>query len=128
MMGRFWAGLYHTVDSTFKAHPGDDAAHVQERIAVRDSIYAEARTTLVHDIGPQLRTISPRALERVRLDNAVLLSRRVYLTDLESFDAVLTNYRGDLRRAVQAIIAAAKENKKDPFAAVRGLALSPAPR
>jgi hypothetical protein len=83
---------------------------------------------LVHDIGPQLRTISPRALERVRLDNAVLLSRRVYLTDLETFDAVLTNYRGDLRRAVQVIIAAAKENKGDPFAAVRGLAVTPAPR
>jgi predicted aminopeptidase len=128
MMGRFWAELYHTVDSTFKAHPGDDAAHAAVRIALRDSIYAEARTTLVHEIGPQLRTIAPRALERVRLDNAVLLSRRVYLTDLESFDTVLTNYRGDLRRAVVAIIAAAKENKGDPFAAVRGLALTPAPQ
>jgi predicted aminopeptidase len=128
MMGRFWADLYHRVDSTFKAHPGEGAAHVQERIALRDSIYTEARSQLVHDIGPQLRTISPRALERVRLDNAVLLSRRVYLTDLDAFDAVLNNYRGDLRRAVQAIIAAAKENKGDPFAAVRGLAVTPAPR
>jgi predicted aminopeptidase len=128
MMGGFWADLYHTVDSTFKAHPGDDAAHVQERIAIRDSIYAEARSMLVHEVGPQLRTISPRALERVRLDNAVLLSRRVYLTDLDAFDAVLANYRGDLRRAVEVIIAAAKGNKGDPFAAVRGLALTPAPR
>ena len=128
MMGRFWSGLYHTVDSAFKAHPGDEASRVQERIVLRDSIYAEARQTLVHDVGPQLRTISPRALERVRLDNAVLLSRRVYLTDLESFDAVLSNYRGDLRRAIQAIIAAAKENKGDPFAAVRGLALTPGPQ
>jgi predicted aminopeptidase len=128
MMGRFWAELYHAVDSTFKAHPGDGAAHVAERISLRDSIYAEARSTLVHDVGPQLRTISPRALERVRLDNAVLLSRRVYLTDLDTFDAVLSNYRGDLRRAVQAIIASARQNKGDPFAAVRGLALTPGPR
>jgi predicted aminopeptidase len=128
MMGRFWANLYHTVDSTFKAHPGDGAAHVAERISLRDSIYAEARSTLVHDVGPQLRTISPRALERVRLDNAVLLSRRVYLTDLDTFDAVLADYRGDLRRAVQAIIASARQNKGDPFAAVRGLALTPGPR
>ncbi|CAN5877042.1 hypothetical protein BH11GEM2_BH11GEM2_03870 [soil metagenome] len=128
MMGRFWAALYRTVDSTFKAHPGDGAAHVQQRIALRDSIYTEARSTLVHEIGPQLRTISPRALERVRLDNAVLLSRRVYLTDLDVFDGVLVNYRGDLRRAVQAIISAAKDNKGDPFAAVRALAVTPAPR
>ena len=128
MMGRFWSELYRTVDSAFKAHPGEDASHVQERIALRDSLYGEARTTLVHDVGPLLRTISPRALEHVRLDNAVLLSRRVYLTDLDAFDAVLTNYRGDLRRAIMAIIAAAKENKGDPFAAVRGLALTPAPK
>jgi len=122
MMGGFWADLYHTVDSTFKAHPGDDAAHVQERIAIRDSIYAEARSMLVHEVGPQLRTISPRALERVRLDNAVLLSRRVYLTDLGAFDGVLTLHHGDLRSTIQAIIAAAKSNKGDPFAAVRSLA------
>lgn len=121
MMGRFWAELYRTVDSTFKAHPGDGTAHVQERIALRDSIYTDARSMLVHDIGPLLRTISPRALERVRLDNAVLLSRRVYLTDLDAFDAVLTTHRGDLRSTIQAIIAAAKLNKGDPFAAVRAL-------
>ncbi len=121
MMGRFWAELYHTVDSTFKAHPGEGTAHVQERIALRDSIYTEARSMLVHEIGPQLRTISPRALERVRLDNAVLLSRRVYLTDLDAFDAVLTNHRGNLRRTIEAIIEAAKTNKGDPFAAVRDL-------
>ena len=127
MMGRFWAELYHTVDSTFKAHPGEGAAHVAERIALRDSLYGEARSTLVHDVGPQLRTISPKALERVRLDNAVLLSRRVYLTDLDAFDAVLRAYHGDLRSAVQAIIKAAKANRGDPFAAVRGLPTAGAP-
>ena len=129
MMGRFWAGLYHTVDSTFKAHPGDDAAHVQERIALRDSVYTEARSMLVHDIGPQLRTISPRALERVRLDNAVLLSRRVYLTDLEVFDMVLSRHGGNLRQTIADIIAAARADKsKKPFDVVRRLAgLPPAP-
>ena len=127
IMGRFWADLYHTMDSTFKAHPGEGAAHVAERIALRDSIYGEARSTLVHDIGPQLRTISPRVLERVRLDNAVLLSRRVYLTDLEAFDAVLKAHRGDLRSTVQEIIRAAKANRADPFAAVRGLPTAGAP-
>ncbi|MDQ2667830.1 MAG: aminopeptidase [Gemmatimonadota bacterium] len=122
-MGRFWAGLYHTVDSTFKAHQGDGAAHVQQRIALRDSIYAEARSMLVHEIGPQLRTISPRALERMRLDNAVLLSRRVYLTDLDAFDAVLTRFHGDLRRTIAEIIRAAKEDAtRKPFDVVRRLA------
>ncbi len=121
VLGRFWATLYATVDSTFQAHPGDDAASVSARITLRDSIFAEARTRMVHELGPQLRTISIRSVERIRLDNAVLLSRRVYLTDLDAFDAVLQRDGGDLRRAVVDVIAAAKSNADDPFAAVRAL-------
>src|SRR5258708_7569899 len=63
VLGRFWASLYHTVDSTFRAHPGEEPAHVAERIATRDSIYAEARQQLLHEIGPQLRTVSLRTVE-----------------------------------------------------------------
>jgi predicted aminopeptidase len=125
ILGRFWASLYAKVDSTFKAHPGDEPARVAERIAVRDSIYAEARQQLIHEIGPQLRTISLRALERTRFDNAVLMSRRVYLTELDAFDAVLAKNGGDLRRTIQAIIAAAKSDRDKPFDAVKRLASAP---
>jgi predicted aminopeptidase len=121
LMSRFWADLYARVDSAFNAHPGDEPAHVAERIAVRDSLYSEARQQLLHEVGPQLRTISPRALERVRLDNAVLMARRVYLTDLDAFDAVLARNRGNLAVTIKAIIGAAKSNKAKPFDAVRRL-------
>jgi predicted aminopeptidase len=121
-IGRFWAGLYATIDSTFKAHPGDDAGHVAERVAIRDSIYDEARSMLVHEIAPQLRTVSPRVVERIKLDNAVLMSRRVYLTGLDDFDAVLVHDGGDLRKTVQDIIAAAKHDTKEPFHALSRLA------
>lgn len=125
VLGRFWASLYARVDSAFKAHPGDEPNHVAERIALRDSIYAEARQQLVHEVGPQLRTISLRAIERARLDNAVLMSKRVYLTDLDAFDAVLAKNGGDLRRTIQAIIAAAKADEdKKPFEAVKRLSMS----
>ena len=128
VLGRFWAALYAKVDSAFKAHPGDEPEHVAQRIAVRDSIYARARETLRDEIAPQLRTISPRAVERVRLDNAVLMARRVYLTDLDAFDAVLTREGGDLRRAVATIIQAAKGDRKHPFDAVKALGNASAPR
>ena len=121
IVARFWASLYATVDSTFKAHPGDEAAHVAERIALRDSIYTQARERLIHELGPQLRTISLRSLERTRLDNAMLMARRVYLTDLDAFDAVLTKNGGDLRRTIQDIIAAAKSDRDKPFDAVKRL-------
>ena len=121
VLGRFWASLYARVDSAFAAHPGDEPERVAERIAVRDSIYARAKELLRDEIGPQLRTISPRAVERVRLDNAVLMARRVYLTDLDAFDAVLAREGGDLRRAVETIIRVAKSDRKDPFDAVKAI-------
>jgi predicted aminopeptidase len=122
VLGRFWADLYARVDSVFKAHPGDDARHVAERIAVRDSLFAEAKRALVQQLGPRLKTVSVRAIERVRFDNAILMSRRVYLTDLDAFDAVLARYGGDLKQTVAAIIKAAKADRKEPFAAVKRLA------
>ena len=128
VIGRFWASLYTHVDSAFKAHPGHEPARVAERMAVRDSLYRDARERLIHELGPQLRTISVRALERLRLDNAVLMSRRIYLTDLDAFDVALDNNGGDLRRAIQAVIAAAKSDKKKPFDALkRAVSSSAAP-
>ncbi|HEV7992240.1 MAG TPA: aminopeptidase [Gemmatimonadaceae bacterium] len=119
IMGRFWAALYARVAAAFAARPGDEPAQVASRIAARDSLYAEAREEIVHELVPQLRTMSPRAAERIRLDNAVLMARRVYLTDLDVFDAVLAKNGGDLRRAVAAIIVAARSDSKHPFDAVR---------
>ena len=121
VMGGFWAALYGRVDSAFKAHPGDEPKDVAERIALRDSLYAEARQQLIHEVGPRLRTMSLRAIERIRLDNAVLMSRRIYLTDLDAFDAVLAQSGGDLRKSIQAIITAAKSDKDHPFDAVKAL-------
>ena len=115
ILGRFWAGMYATVDSAYKAHPDDKAA----RIAARDSISARARIELVETLGPQLRTIGPRALERVRLDNAALLARRVYMTDLELFDAVYDREDCDLRRTIARIRTLARASPKDPYGAVR---------
>ena len=123
ILGRFWAALYARVDSTFKAHPGDEAARVAERIGARDSLYLEARQQLINELGPQLHTVSPKAIERVKLDNSLLMSRRVYLTDLDAFDAVLLRNKGDLRRTITVIVDAARAHKNDPFAAIRVLDL-----
>jgi predicted aminopeptidase len=123
VLGRFWATLYARVDSAFKAHPGEDASAVAERLSARETLFAAARAELLHDLAPRLKTISIRSVERLRLDNAVLMSRRVYLTDLDAFDAVLAKNGGDLRRTIVEIIAAAKADKaKKPFEAVKRLA------
>jgi predicted aminopeptidase len=124
VLGRFWAQLYAEIDSVFKAHPGDEPGQVAQRIALRDSIFGVARGRFIEELGPQLKTMSVRAVQRIRLDNAILMSRRVYLTDLDAFDAVLARNGGNLRVTTQQIIAAAKADKDAPFAAVDSLARS----
>jgi predicted aminopeptidase len=115
ILSAFWERLYKTLDSAFKAYPESRAA----RLAVRDTIYAQARRTLVDSIGPQLKTVPPRYLERVRLDNAALLARRVYSTDLSTFERVFRLEGRDLRRTITRIVELGKANPKDPFAALQ---------
>lgn len=115
LMSEFWEGLYRSVDSAFRAHPLDSLA----RLAARDTLYAHARRQLVDEMGPRLRTIGPRVLERIRLDNAALLAHRLYATDLVLFDEIWVKEHGDLRRTVPQIIELAKSRPKDPFGALR---------
>jgi len=115
VLARFWAQLYHVVDSAFKAHPTDSLA----RLAARDTLYSRARRQLVDSVGPQLRTIPATALARVRLDNAALLAHRLYNTDLDLFDQVWARENGDLRRTIKLVIDLAKLKPKEPFVGIR---------
>lgn len=103
LLGAFWLRLYSRLDSSFAAHPGDTLR--RRRMALRDSVYRAARLALVREIAPQLRTIGLAYAERVKLDNAALLARRVYLTDLERFERVYADSQRDLNRAIAALIA-----------------------
>ncbi|MFN0099077.1 MAG: aminopeptidase [Gemmatimonadaceae bacterium] len=102
VLAAYWAVLYRSVDSTFTAHPGDSLR--ARRIKLRDSIYGAARRTLVDSIAPLLRTLPPAYAERVKLDNAALMGRRIYLTDLEAFEREYDEAGGDLLRAVSSIV------------------------
>jgi len=116
-MGAFWASVYRSLDSAYKAHPGDSA--LATRLAARDTVYARGRAHLVNDVAPKLRTIAPERMARVRIDNnAALLARRIYLTDLELFDRVWARENYDLRKTIERVIALAKDTD-DPYAAVK---------
>lgn len=122
-MARFWERLYHSIDSAYDAWPLDSTAR---RIEARDTVYARARVALVHELGPQLKTIGPRTLERMRLDNAALMARRIYMTDLDVFDRVWVKEGRDLKRAMAKIAELAKDQKK-PFDALRTYLGEPLP-
>jgi predicted aminopeptidase len=119
LLAIFWKQLHDELSAAFKARPGGDPAAVQARLAIRDSLYRAAREQLVFRLGPQLRTVAPRYLERVRLDNAALLARRIYLTDLDLFDAVWAKEKYDTRRAIERIIELAESDTKRPYDALR---------
>ena len=102
-LAAFWGQLYRGLDSTFRAHPGDSLR--SRRLALRDSSYAAARARLVDSLAPTWRTIAPRYAQLVHLDNAALLARRVYLTDLEAFEQAYAASAFDLRRSIDTLIA-----------------------
>lgn len=115
LLGNFWMRLSKSIDSAYARHPDSKP----RRIAARDTVYAWARSKLVSEIGPRLRTISPFYVQRVPLDNASLLARRVYSGDLDLFDQAFTKERRNLRRTIARVIAIAKGNRRDPYAAMR---------
>ena len=114
-LGRFWTRLWHELDSAYRAHP--DARDA--RLAARDTLYARARRLLVDSVGPKLERVDPRVLHRVQLDNAALLARRIYPTELDVFDRVYEAEGRDLKRAIARVMTLARRREDDPYAELR---------
>ena len=115
LLGLFWADLSRQIEAVFAALPPDST---KARIAARDSVYAQARRHLVDSVAPQLRTYPKGWAERVTLNNAVLLSRRVYAQGLDEFDAVYQREGRDVRKSVLRISELAKSKPDNPEAAI----------
>jgi hypothetical protein len=58
-------------------------------------------------------------VQRVPLDNASLLARRVYAKDLDLFDQVYERESRNLRRTIGRLIQLAKSSPKDPYEGIR---------
>jgi predicted aminopeptidase len=117
VLGGFWAVVYGSLDSAFRAHPG--AGGRAARLAARDTIFARARLSLTTSLAPRIKTFSVAYLARVRLDNAALLAYRVYYTDLPVFDTIYARCGSDLRVTVRQLIAIARQSPRDPFVGLR---------
>lgn len=108
-LGAFWERTAREIDSVFARLP--DTA-TTARLVARDTVYARARRRLVDSVAPLLHGYPPGWAERVPLDNAVLLSRRVYAERLDRFDSVYVANGRDLPRAIRAVIEADKATSR----------------
>lgn len=112
---RVFGRFFHTIHEPLSALYASDAADDVKRARKRDIIEA-ASARFSNDISPQLRSGRYGALDPDRVDNAWLLSRLLYYTRLDDFEA-LYERQGDLRSTVEAMIAAT-ERTGDPWTAL----------
>jgi predicted aminopeptidase len=115
VFGEFWAGLYASLDSAFKAHPGDRAA----RLLARDTLFTRARVQLRATLPTRLTTMDSTAIARQRLNTASVMARRIYLTDLTLFERVYQRSNSDIRATIAELLTLARSNRKAPYDAVR---------
>ena len=89
-------------------------------LAARDTVYARMLRTLVDSVGPQLTTRDTRLLPQVRFTNALVLARRIYVTELGLFEAVFEREGRDLPRTIERVTAlVAADRESDPYDVVR---------
>ncbi len=115
LLGSFWGATLSALDSTYARFPSDSAA----RVAARDTVFARMHQRLLDDVAPRLPTVPRARLQRLSLDNASLLARRVYAADLWIFDAVHLRLGGSVDETVKVVAQLVRASPEDPFAALR---------
>jgi hypothetical protein len=113
--GTFLVERHSLAGFPYAAHP----ERKETRIAARDSVYARTRVALINEIAPQFQTINPIYEQRVTLNNAALLARRVYATDLDVFDRIYEKLGRNLKRSIGLIVRLAKSDLDNSLDAVR---------
>jgi predicted aminopeptidase len=117
-LGRFWSAVFTSLDSAFRAHPGDRAA----RLVARDTVFARTRAWFARDILPNVPGLPPGRPLVLRLDNGTIMARRLYRTSLDDFDAVYAREDNDLRKTIDRVIALAQARPDSPFVALKEFA------
>jgi predicted aminopeptidase len=98
-----------------------EAIPVGERVAARDAVFDRAADRYATEYAQHFRTARYQGLGRARLDNARIIAWRLYYDRLHLFDAVFHATGGDLPAAIRRVVAAARANPQDPFAALSTL-------
>ena len=92
----------------------------EQKIARREGIFRAAQAAFTDDVRPRLKLNTYPGFATTPLNNATLISRRLYYGRLDLFERVHQRIGGDLLATIEAILEAV-EGATDPYAAVEGL-------
>jgi len=118
VFGEFLSGMVEELEALY-ARP---ELTRDDKLRERANVFARARERYAREVQPRFKGGARPGFLSGPLNNATLISRRIYYDRLQLFDRVYRARGGDLRRAVEDIIAAARANRADPYAAVAALA------
>ena len=97
---------------------GRDDIDAATKVELREPIFEAGRARFRDEVLPGMRTDRFRGFERLPMNNATLLARRLYYDRLDRFEAAHVRLGGGLRETIEAIIEAATANPDDPWAAL----------
>ena len=92
----------------------------QQKVEQREAVFEQARQDFRVRVQPRFKAGTYGSFLTAPLNNATLISRRLYYGRLELFERVYQSRGEDLPRTIADIVAAAK-GSKDPYAAVQAL-------
>ena len=115
--GAFLEGLVEELEALYAR--GDLSA--EETLERRAEVFADAQRRFELQVQPGLQVNGYASFSRDPLNNATLIARRIYYRRLALFEEVYRQRGGDFRAALDAIVAAARERRDDPYAGVEAL-------
>jgi predicted aminopeptidase len=98
VLGDYYAGLVKRLESLYGQHP--DSVTLEQG---RKSAAVWARSQLEGPLGQRLRTYKIGRLAERPINNAQLISARIYRTRLDLFDRWYERHNRDVRRSVSAL-------------------------
>lgn len=116
LFGAFLSGMVRELEALY----GRTDLTREQKLVQREEVFRRAKERFTGEVRPRLKVQSFASFTRTPLNNATLISRRLYYQRLDLFEGIFRAHGGDLPRTVDAILGAAR-GAEDPYAAVEGL-------
>jgi predicted aminopeptidase len=97
---------------------GREELTTEQKLELREEIFRRRQDEFAREVRPRLRVATYTGFTSNPLNNATLISRRLYYHRLDLFEALYQDAGGDLPLAIRRLVAAAEAGPDDPFGAV----------